>query len=64
MDPNATLETILSLAAGISRTDGDNLPPSQEWNARTLAEHGDALDRWLTAGGFLPARWNGKLTLS
>lgn len=27
-----------------------------------LAEHFDALDRWLTSGGFLPAAWSRPLT--
>lgn len=50
MDPNATLEQIRRL---FSDTD--------TWDGLTLAEvkeHFEALDQWLSRGGFLPAAWN------
>ena len=43
MDPNETLH--------LMRTSADK----GDWES--VAEHADALDRWLSEGGFLPEAW-------
>ncbi len=53
MDPNATLMELLKLAEEIQADDAD------ETNIDMLrvAELVDALDGWMSTGGFLPDRW-------
>ena len=53
MDPNATLETIRRLTKAILDGDGN-----AEELAEELAEACEALDGWLTRGGFLPDAWH------
>lgn len=53
MDPNALLTEILSLASAIQ----DDLSILTD-DVDELAAKVKALDEWLTAGGFLPARWS------
>lgn len=49
MDPNATLAILRVLVSSALDSDSDD--------ARELAEHADALDAWLSRGGFLPSDW-------
>lgn len=51
MDPNATLDQIRALVANLGSEDQITL------EAQQLAEHFQAMDQWLTAGGFLPGDW-------
>jgi hypothetical protein len=53
MDPNQALADILAQLRTMQYTDGDTWDDS----ARQLAESVEALDGWLTMGGFLPDRW-------
>jgi len=52
MDPDAALFAIRELAAAIAAA--DEVSP---WQAHELAEHVQALDAWITKGGFLPKDW-------
>lgn len=67
MDPNANLDEQLLLAARLqqlsevqgrrSLTEGEEI---ELWDSATrLAELVEALDHWITGGGFLPTRWKG-----
>lgn len=51
MDPNATLDEMRRIVA---HQDGDN---EEEGDAARMAELFEALDGWITNGGFLPADW-------
>lgn len=54
MDPNETLRRIRDLAEKI------NAKPAVHYlaaYAEELAEHVEALDGWLSKGGFLPRGW-------
>ncbi len=55
MDPNAALETARTLAAEIG--DDKLIPQAREEAAATLAETFQALDGWLSSGGFKPHDW-------
>ena len=55
MDPNAALNTARK-AVQIARTGSDSM---DGW-ADDLLEAFEALDEWLTKGGFPPEEWNGK----
>lgn len=66
MDPNANLDEQLALVARIKEiasvgqwTDlnGPLLDELMTKSARLVELH-EALDHWLTGGGFLPSRWN------
>jgi hypothetical protein len=48
MDPNATLQEMRSLMG---------LDPMMPWESARLAELVEAMDGWLSAGGFLPEAW-------
>jgi hypothetical protein len=56
MDPDAALEELLNLADLVT-----SLAEDSEWTGDCdilrMAELTLALDGWLTAGGFMPARW-------
>lgn len=55
MDPNANLEEQRKLAQAISTTlYRETIIP----DAERLAELVQALDKWLSGGGFLPKDWN------
>ena len=58
MDPNETLRRLRALAATIL---GDHENPDgngvDQDDAAALAEHVNALDEWITRGGFLPEPW-------
>jgi hypothetical protein len=61
MDPNATLQQIRQLTAGLLNPKA-KLKNGWAADARELAELVDALDQWLSSGGFLPSSWvKGKL---
>lgn len=61
MDPNANLKEMLELAASIIEAyeDEDGNGVDQD-DANRLAELVEALDGWLSKGGFLPGRWERK----
>ena len=54
MDPDANLAELCELARIIIEADEDEVDAA---DARRLAELVEALDGWITGGGFLPARW-------
>lgn len=56
MDPNTALEEMRKCAANIIRSVDAHGVPSDE-DAERLAEHVQALDEWLSKGGFLPREW-------
>lgn len=58
MDPNATLRELRQLAAQII-TDYDDVEGNgiDQDDANRLAELVEALDDWITKGGFLPGAW-------
>lgn len=65
MDPNATLELIREACAdALALLDTGEGPDAVEllgrykWELRWLAESVDALDSWLSRGGFLPGAWS------
>ncbi len=61
MDPNATLEQIRATADRVLGPDWSQEPaPDLELIVSTMAADFDALDRWLTSGGFLPVSWERK----
>lgn len=51
MDPNANLTRQREIVARI--VEGE----SQDGDLEELADLAEALDEWLSKGGFLPARW-------
>lgn len=68
MDPNANIDEQLELVKEInavvdSAADDGTLTPEQTEalgdKAARLAELVEALDHWITGGGFLPTRWKG-----
>jgi hypothetical protein len=56
MDPNATLASIRELISDIDRRarDGEHIGADR---AYALIEPIEALDTWLSRGGFLPTDW-------
>lgn len=52
LDPDANLEEMLSLARVVGESE-----PIREGDAARLAELVQALDGWISKGGFLPKRW-------
>jgi hypothetical protein len=54
MDPNECLKKIRSLCM-LAQTDGLGTD-----EAKDLAEHIQALDGWISKGGFLPSDWDVK----
>ncbi len=56
MDPDAALEELLNLADLVT-----SLADDGEWTGDCdilrIAELTQALDGWLTTGGFMPTRW-------
>ena len=57
MDPNETLAKLRDVAAHVN---GPVFRPAEELEdaAYDMAEFFQALDRWLSKGGFLPGDWN------
>lgn len=53
MDPEVALHELRELAAKIMSFEGE------AYDAHMLAEKFDALDNWLSEGGFAPAAWRG-----
>jgi hypothetical protein len=59
MDPNATLKEMLDITRTLLTAHdlaAHDLSLTTAWSL-ALAEHVEALDNWLRAGGFLPRRW-------
>lgn len=59
MDPNATLEELRNLASLAADQHGGD--PDADYLAARMAELFQALDEWLSKGGFAPAAWKGRL---
>jgi len=59
MDPNANLKELLELAQEIREAYDADETISEADSAR-LAELVEALDGWLSKGGFLPGKWERK----
>lgn len=58
MDPNAALDELLTLLDRTSTLSEMHLPPRVlTHDMRRIIELVEALDSWLTYGGFLPDRW-------
>lgn len=56
MDPNTALSNLRNLTAMVINT--ENLEHSDQLDLLdSLAEQVEALDEWLTRGGFLPSAW-------
>jgi hypothetical protein len=63
VDPNANLREQRRLAAEIvAFLDSDGMADDETLQrlANELAEHVQALDQWLTGGGFAPRAWQRK----
>jgi len=58
MDPNATLEQLRQLAGQYLNPDRTNTLDDDVGTEMAELVHG--LDEWLSAGGCLPAAWEGK----
>ena len=58
MDPNATLESLRDCLI-VHRTlpDGEDHDDLELDVLRDIADRAEALDDWLSKGGFLPAAW-------
>jgi hypothetical protein len=56
VDPDATLASLRDLYRSVLADEDSEDPRTVE-----LAERVDALDRWISCGGFLPSAW-GKVT--
>lgn len=54
MDPNQVLK---NARASVARID-ESITPSEE-DVAALADAFEALDDWLSRGGFLPTEWSG-----
>lgn len=59
MDPNAALAEIRALVSKIDEFEWDD--STRAPLATVLAERVEALDVWLTSGGFKPADWDAKV---
>jgi hypothetical protein len=55
MDPNATLEKLRAALAVLAHDDGTTDADLKA--VREAAEAAEALDEWLSRGGFLPSAW-------
>lgn len=57
MDPDETLR-IIRLTIAQMRVDDEAGVPEFKQHARDLAEHIEALDEWMSKGGFKPKEWS------
>lgn len=58
MDPDAALDELLGLVdLTAGETDADIAQRINRHEILRMTELVEALDNWLTAGGFLPRRW-------
>ena len=60
MDPNQTLKNLRSLVEAVNADldDSRNLAATDlVCCAHELAQYFEALDQWITSGGFLPQAW-------
>ena len=57
MDPDAALAELLCLISRAAPADGEMGKPIDRGEILRVAELVEALDSWLTCGGFLPQRW-------
>ena len=58
MDPDAALEELLCLVSlAVAPADGEIGELTDRDEVLRVAELVEALDSWLTGGGFLPQRW-------
>ena len=56
MDPNACLNELRRLAADVPNMNSENAEELAQ-ALETFQDHFEALDQWLTRGGFLPLAW-------
>lgn len=57
MDPNAALAEIRETAAIVRDRIDRGEDPDVDGSVSVLVEHVEALDEWLSKGGFLPQDW-------
>jgi hypothetical protein len=59
MDPNELLKELKDLVAGIKKRECESIATPEEMIELyvELAEKFEALDVWLTKGGFIPSQW-------
>lgn len=60
MDPNETLKVLLKEASffrDLLENDDPTITDEDYDRLNILLEHIEALDEWLSKGGFLPAKW-------
>lgn len=57
MDPNVTLAEIRALIRDLREAQDDGDEGSVADVGANLAEKTEALDQWVTGGGFLPEAW-------
>ena len=62
MDPNAALDNLREAVARYNEAYDNGDPEGCRYAAHDLAEAADALDGWITRGGFLPTGWQRKGT--
>jgi len=60
MDPNAALETLRATIADMRAAEDSGATPDYASAATVLADAADALDGWITRGGFLPDAWRNR----
>lgn len=58
MDPDATLAKIRDIITELHTNDGHTTHLHLAYLVGQLVGHMDALDRWLSQGGFPPAAWS------
>jgi hypothetical protein len=60
VDPEETLEELRNMSAEIMKNADSVHPPTHNWLAGAaveLAEKFQAMDEWISKGGFLPKAW-------
>jgi hypothetical protein len=61
MDPNEALRRMREAIGALNVLTGSDEPTAaaeRAYHADVLAEHAEALDGWLSSGGFPPEAWN------
>ena len=57
MDPDVALEEMRALQRQVQEEKSAGKEPPR-WMLEEIAEYADALDQWLTKGGYKPAAWH------
>lgn len=63
MDPNETLRVLREAVEKWQDMPTNTDPAWRREVGDAMAEHAEALDAWLTRGGFLPDAWHSKANL-